>query len=88
MADKFAKFYDNIDSPATHGLLITPSDGANLAFSTRHIYIGNTGNVNCIFVGDTANTVIPFAPSGAQFPYRIVKIWASGTTATNIVGAW
>jgi hypothetical protein len=88
MADKFQKFYAALESPADHAANITPADGANLSFSTRGLYVGNTGNVNCIFVGDTANTVLPFVPAGTLLPFRIRVVHSSGTTASNIVGLW
>jgi hypothetical protein len=88
MADKFQKFYAALESPADHAFNITPVNGANLAFFTRGIYVGNTGNVNCVFVGDTANTVLPFVPAGTLLPFRISQIHSTGTTASNIVGLW
>jgi hypothetical protein len=63
---------------------VTPSDGTDLAFVTRSLYVGGPGTLTIIdqngnttlFTGVLANTVIPV---------RAARVKATGTTATNIV---
>lgn len=68
-----------------HGFTITPNDSANCA-PTAAIYVGATGNVNCIMAGDTANTNFVAVPAGTTLTIRVTKVWATGTTANNLVG--
>ena len=84
MADIFGRFDEELDSPASRGYNPTPSDAADLAFTSRWLHIGGAGTLNVIFANDTANTTIT-ATAGSILPFRVKRIWATGTTATNIV---
>lgn len=85
MPDKFQNQFSTLDSPAKNAYNVTPNDAANVAFTSRALYVGNTGNVNVIMAGDAANTLFPYVPAGSMLAIRVNKIWATGTTANNIV---
>lgn len=88
MADLFSIFRSNLESPAKFGEAVTPNDGADLPTVSRSLYIGNGGNVNCIMAGSTANTLYQNTQSGSVLPFRVKKIWATGTTANAIVAVY
>lgn len=67
------------DSAAT----VTPSDTADNTFS--YLYVGGTGNVSVVTETGQTVTFTSF-PAGAYLWLRVVKVRATGTTATNIVG--
>lgn len=69
--------------PGKHALAVTPSDSADLAYTTRAIFVGGAGALkvrmlsgeDVVFTGVTAGTVLPI---------HAIRVWSSGTTATNI----
>jgi len=87
MADIFSIFKASLESPASFSYEVTPSDGANLAFITRAIYVGVTGDVKLLLKGDTANTTLKNVAVGYH-PLRVAKIFATGTTANSIVALY
>ena len=71
---------------ATAAAAITPSDGTDLAAATRAINVSDPGYVKVTTVG--GDTVTLYVAGGVTFPLRAARIWATGTTATEIVGLW
>jgi hypothetical protein len=80
----------------TRGTAVTPSNTANIA------YVGGDGNTNywpCVLYVGTggsvkvlteANDEITFAnvPNGTFLPVQVVRVFSTGTTASNIVALW
>ncbi len=66
---------------------ITPSDSTVVAYSG--IYVGTTGNVAVVPLheGPSGNTVTFVAvPAGTHIHLQVCKVYANGTTASNLVG--
>lgn len=64
---------------------VTPSDTADNTGSA--IYVGGAGNV--VVDTETGQTVTFTAPPvGAILPIRVVRVRATGTTATNLLRLW
>lgn len=83
MYDLFHNRSSGLESPATRLASVTPDDTEDLGFATRAIGVGTEGFVQMTTVaGDTGRI---FVVPGAPFPIRVRRIWASGTTATDIV---
>lgn len=61
---------------------VTPSDSAT--FESSVIYVGGDGNVR---VTTAQGTDITFSGmfAGGVVPVRVKRVWATGTTATNIL---
>jgi hypothetical protein len=75
--------------PATKALAITPNDGADLAFATRGIYIGGFGNLRVDMQGHAdGGAAVTFVglSAGTVLPVRVSRVYATGTTAINLVG--
>ena len=83
MADAFAEFMTGLESPAIRAIDVTPSDTADLAEASRAINVATSGSVRITTTGGTTATIQVAA--GIAFPVRATRIWATGTTATNIV---
>lgn len=64
---------------------VTPSDTDNLKWPSV-IYCGSTGLVRVTTAqgDDTVFSVLP----GVVIPVQVIKVWATGTTATNLVAVY
>lgn len=84
MTDIFQNFASSLESPAIRLAAVTPNDNADLPVMTRAIAVGSEGFVKVTtMMGDIGRIyVVP----GAPFPIRAARIWASDTTASDIVG--
>ena len=51
------------------------------------LYIGTAGNLKVTTVAGDAVTFIGIN-TGAFFPVQVAKVWATGTTASNIIALW
>lgn len=85
MPDRFAEHATGLDSPASHGFAVSPSDGADLPDVTRAIYVGGSGAVAATLASGAEITLAGIA-AGTVLPLRIRRIKATGTTATFILG--
>ena len=63
---------------------ITPSDTVNLT-QPCVIYAGSGGAIKVTTAQGTAITFSSIQP-GAILPLQVIRVWSTGTTATNIVG--
>ena len=74
-------------SPAAGAIAVTPSDGAPLPNGiARALFIGTTGNVRVgVSRGDTTGVLFKNVPSGTVLPVQAWQVFATNTTATDIV---
>lgn len=85
MVDRFEGREPNLTGPAVHGFVITPSDGAALAETTRALYVGGAGDLAVLFASG-GQAVLSNVPAGTLLPLRAIKVLATGTSASAIVG--
>ena len=73
------------DNPAWDCVAITPSDSVAISSPCRGVYVGGAGNVAIV---TPAGSVVTFANAvaGSILPVECVRINATNTTATNLVG--
>ena len=84
MADPFQSMSTGFDSPARGAAAVTPNDSADLATTSRGIYIGAGGDVVVTTVyGHTVT--FKAVPQGIILPVCASRILATGTTATNLL---
>lgn len=84
MADRYAGMGDDLMGPASRAEDAVLSDTADLAVASKRLWVGTGGNVKLNTVnGDTVtyNSV----PSGTYLNVRAARIWATDTTASNII---
>lgn len=51
------------------------------------LYVGGAGALDVTTVGGDRVTFTGIL-AGSFFPVQVVKVWAAGTTATNIIALW
>lgn len=88
MADRFSRYYTDLNSPAVHPEPVTPSDDTDLNYVSRAIYIATTGNLNVIMTGYDGNDItvlISNLAAGVVHPLRVKRVLATNTTATGII---
>ncbi len=62
---------------------VTPSDTVNLP-TPSVIYVGVGGNVK-VTTAQGDDVVFVGVPTGAVIPVQVIRVWANGTAATNLV---
>ena len=80
--DKYAGLASTPDLPATSVKSIVPDDDTDLDEATIALNVATDGTVRVTTVNGTVSDV--FVSAGTAFPLRVLRIWASGTTATGI----
>lgn len=85
MVDNFSGHSVGLTAPSPDGFDITPSDSTDLAYVTRAIYVGGTGNLKVTRLGGAVLTYYG-VPAGMMYPIRVTRVWATGTTATHLIG--
>lgn len=84
MADQFQGIAKSWGSPADRHFAITPNDGADLAQLPRAVRVGGAGT---LVMRDEAGVDVTYAvDAGEVLPFRVVRVLATGTTATGLVG--
>lgn len=78
-------FQTTPDSVAQQCIAITPADSDLAGGSVRALYVGGSGNVK---ITDPQGNAVTFvgAVAGTILPVMAKRVWATGTTATNIIG--
>lgn len=71
--------------PGYDGIAIAPSDSTNLSTICRALFIGVAGNVK---LRTPASTSLEFlnCQAGSILPIQTLLVFATSTTATNIIG--
>ena len=62
---------------------VTPSDTVNLR-EPSIIWIGTTGSVR-VLTAQGSDVTFSAVPGGAVLPVQVIRVWATGTSATNII---
>lgn len=86
MPDIFENFRPGLESPAAGGFAIQPDDGADLPFVTRAVNVGVSGVLH-VTMADGSDLRVSLA-AGGLVPLRVSRVWATGTTAQDIVGLY
>lgn len=73
------------EGPLINAFVITPNDSVNLANTTSGIHANASGNANVVFLNSTTGIIINVV-QGSFYPYRLTKVFQTGTTANNLIG--
>lgn len=76
------KLYGALDAAS-----VTPNDTSNLSRVTRGLYVGTSGNVRVAMADGTVVTLANLA-GGMVHPLQVRRVYASGTTAADIVALY
>lgn len=82
--DKFEDHTIGLESPPTSVFEITPDDANDLAVTTRALNVATSGTVTVTCLDGTSASV--FVAAGVVFPIRVTRVWAAGTSASEIRG--
>jgi hypothetical protein len=75
-------------SPYLSAIAVTPSDSQKLsATPTKAIYVGGGGNLK-VLTQNGETTTLDGLLVGVIYPLAVVQIFATSTTATNIVALY
>lgn len=75
---------------------VTPNDSADITLSGSAIasidngallYVGTGGNLTITTLGNQTVTLAN-VPSGSYVPIQVRRVWATGTSATNIIALY
>lgn len=72
--------------PASNAEAISPSDVEDLAYATRGLIADGGGTIRMLMLGGQIVTFTALA--GTIYPFRVTRVFATGTTATGIIGLW
>lgn len=75
--------YGHLTASAPGAFAITPSDTDR--FLAAGIYVGTTGNVK-VTGEDEEDVTFNNVPAGAVLSIRATRVYATGTTASDLVG--
>ena len=87
MMDTFKSHSRSLTSPPEEAAVLVPDDAADIAVATRAIYVGGEGDLKVRMLGGGVVTLAG-VQAGALLPLRLAQIFATGTTATGLVGFW
>lgn len=83
MNDHFANYSESLNSPPSNIFAVAPDDAQDLPHVTRALNVGQSGTIRVTTARGT--TEVLTVAAGIVFPIRASRIWATDTTATNIV---
>ena len=87
MTDKFKSYSSSLSSPGANAAAITPSDSVDLPISARAVYVGSSGNASVVTVGGDTVMFANLA-NGSILPVRVIRVNATGTTASDLVAIY
>ena len=76
-----------LNAPAFHATVVSPNDSLDLTYDTRGLYIGGDGDLKVTTAGGDVLTFYN-ATAGSIIPVRVIRVWSTGTSATNIIALW
>jgi hypothetical protein len=85
--DRYEGEGDDLLSPASEGAAVTPSDTLALPTASKRMWVGGAGNVKVLTTGGSTVTYTA-VPAGTYLQVRASQVFATGTTATDIVAEY
>ena len=85
MSDPFDNRHIPITAPPSNAEAVTPSDSADLTIPTRALHIGTSGDLRVRTLGGQEVTYRNV--SGTKV-LRVARVFAAGTTASDIIAEW
>jgi len=77
-------FSKTADSCASMAFSVTPAD-SDMGTPARALYVGVGGDVRVTTTGGN-DVTFTAVPGGSLLPVSVKRVWATGTTATNVIG--
>ena len=86
--DKYGTFSVGPTSPIFGGFSITPDDNSDLPTTSRALMIAEPGGDVTVVMKSGETLTLPSLVAGNIYPFRVVRVLATGTNATGIVGLY
>lgn len=83
--DNFSALNPGLNAPASDGFAITPHDSNELTRVPRAIYVGTGGSI-VLTTAKGNDLTFKNVPSGSVLSVRALKVKATNTTATDLIG--
>lgn len=83
--DKFQTHATSKTMPPEGGFVVVPNDAQDLREVIRGVMVAVAGDVRVALISGDVVTLPSLRP-GVQYAFRATQIFASGTTASGIVG--
>lgn len=83
--DKFRYNADSAANPARSAQSVILSDEQELLSVPKALFVGSGGDIVLRCVDDAGATVLKNVAAGSILPLRAVQVYATGTTAGDIV---
>lgn len=79
---------NDVSATSKGAFAIVPSDTQNLPWQSRAVYVGTGGVIRCTFRdNDPASQVVDLVvKQGEYHPVGLKRVFATGTTASGLVG--
>ena len=88
VADKWYNTQGPIYGPAHNAAAVNPADGSDLPVFSTALFVGGAGAIKVDMVGGTTAVTLTGVVAGSVLPLRVSRVYATGTTATNIVALY
>ncbi|MGJ8543871.1 MAG: spike base protein, RCAP_Rcc01079 family [Sulfitobacter sp.] len=85
IADSFSEYSPGLSSPVQGGFDITADDAVDLPQVTRAVMVTGAGDVTALFKNGDTLSLAGLVP-GVIYPLRVMRVLATGTTATGLKG--
>lgn len=79
------------DQPFAGGVALTPNDSTDVTATHRALWTGTGGTISAVVLGSdgtTRNTIATTVADASVFPFKVLRLNATGTTATGIVAGY
>lgn len=80
--------YTSNTNPAGRAIAVTPNDNVDIAFVSRGVYVGGTGDLTVVMADDGTTQVFVAVPAGAVLPIAVSRVKSTGTSASSIVALY
>lgn len=85
--DRFAQEGNSLIGPITRLVTVVPSDTTDLPEVTRALYVGVSGTVH-VLTAEGNDVTLTALVAGQLHWIRVARVFATGTTATNILAGY
>jgi hypothetical protein len=75
------------DAPASNAFAVTPDDTDDLTHAARALFVGGGGDIKVDTLGGDTVTFTGVV-AGSILPVRVLKVYSTGTDATDIVAVY
>ncbi len=75
------------NAPALNGAVVSPSDSVDLPSCARGVYVGTAGDMKVTLYNGDVVTFVGLV-GGIIHPICAGRVWATGTTASNLIAVY